>query len=78
MTITGGSFSTAGAKSPDVIGNGQGNTGTLTLDGGSFTSDELQLGVSGQGTGTLNLNAAPPTSASSTSASAAAAAPPST
>lgn len=56
LTITGGSLSTAGAKGPDVIGNGQGNTGTLTLDGGSFTSDELQLGVTGQGTGTLNLN----------------------
>ena len=56
MIITGGSFSTVGAKNPDVVGNGLGNTGTLTLDGGSFASDELQLGVAGQGTGTLNLN----------------------
>ena len=55
MIITGGSFSTVGAASPDVIGN-SGNTASLTLDGGSFSSDELQLGVAGQGTGTLNLN----------------------
>lgn len=55
MILTGGTLSTVGAASPDVIGN-SGNTGTLTLDGGSFTSTELHLGVSGQGTGILNLN----------------------
>jgi len=56
MTLTGGSFSTAGAKSPDVIGNGQGNSGSLVIDGGSFTSDELHLGAGGQGSGTLTLH----------------------
>ena len=56
MNLTGGSFSTAGAKSPDVIGNGQGNSGSLVIDGGSFTSDELHFGVSGQGSGTLTLH----------------------
>ena len=55
MFITGGSLSTIGAASPDVIGN-SGNSASLTLDGGAFSSDELQLGVSGQGSGTLNLN----------------------
>lgn len=56
MNITGGTFSTVGAQSPDIIGNGQGNSGTLTIAGGAFASDDLQLGVAGQGTGTLNLN----------------------
>lgn len=55
MTITGGSFSTVGASSPDVIGN-SGNTASLAIDGGSFTSTELQLGVAGTGTGTLTVN----------------------
>ncbi|TAE76962.1 MAG: hypothetical protein EAZ65_08170 [Verrucomicrobia bacterium] len=55
MSITGGSLSTIGAASPDVIGN-SGNTGSLTLNAGSFSSDALQLGVAGQGTGTLTLN----------------------
>lgn len=54
MSITGGSFSTVGAASPDVIGN-SGNTASLTIDGGSFTSAELQLGVAGTGTGTLTV-----------------------
>lgn len=55
MHITGGSFSTVGAQSPDVIGNGQGNSGVLNITGGSFASDELHLGVSGQGAGNLDI-----------------------
>lgn len=55
MIITGGFFSTVGAASPDIIGN-SGNTASLTIDGGSFASDELHLGVSSPGTGTLTLN----------------------
>jgi autotransporter-associated beta strand protein len=54
MTLTGGSFSTVGAASPDIIGN-SGNTASLTIDGGAFASDELHLGVSSSGTGTLTL-----------------------
>jgi autotransporter-associated beta strand protein len=56
MNITGGTFSTVGAQSPDIIGNGQGNSGTLNIAGGSYASDDLHLGVTGQGTGTFNLN----------------------
>lgn len=55
MSITGGSFSTVGAASPDVIGN-SGNTASLTVDGGSFASTELQLGVNGQGSGSFTMN----------------------
>lgn len=55
MSVTGGSFSTVGAASPDVVGN-SGNTASLTIDGGSFTSDELQFGVNGTGAGTLTVN----------------------
>lgn len=55
MSITGGTFSTEGAASPDVIGN-SGNTAHLAIDGGTFTSPELQLGVAGTGTGTLTIN----------------------
>jgi len=56
MTITGGSFSTAGSISPDVVGNNLGNTGTLTIAGGNFTSDALTLGVTGNGTGMLTVD----------------------
>jgi autotransporter-associated beta strand protein len=55
MSITGGSFSTVGAASPDVIGN-SGNSASLTIDGGSFASTELQLGVNGQGSGSFTMN----------------------
>jgi autotransporter-associated beta strand protein len=55
MIITGGSFSTVGAASPDIIGN-SGNTASLTIAGGSFASAELHLGVNGSGSGTLTLN----------------------
>lgn len=55
MSVIGGSFSTVGAASPDVVGN-SGNTASLTIDGGSFTSDELQFGVNGTGAGTLTVN----------------------
>jgi fibronectin-binding autotransporter adhesin len=33
MVINGGTFSTLGAVSQDILGNGNGNTGTLTIDG---------------------------------------------
>jgi len=55
MILTGGSFSTVGAASPDIIGN-SGNTASLTIDGGAFASDELHLGVSSPGSGTLTLH----------------------
>ena len=53
MTITGGSLLHRRCHRARRHRQRPGNTGTLTLDGGSFTSDELQLGVSGTGTGTL-------------------------
>lgn len=55
MTISGGSLSTVGAASPDIVGN-SGNTASLTIDGGSFASDELHLGANSPGSGTLTLN----------------------
>ena len=55
MAISGGSFSTVGSISPDVIGNGTGNTGTLVVDGGTFSSDAVNLGNTGTGTGVLTV-----------------------
>ncbi|MDY0166435.1 MAG: autotransporter-associated beta strand repeat-containing protein [Thermoguttaceae bacterium] len=53
MRITGGTFSTAGSTSPDVVGN-SGYTGTLILDGGNYINTAgFDFGVSGSGHGVL-------------------------
>ena len=57
MEITGGSFSTLGSASGDIIGNAA--TGTLTVSGGSFTGTAAGtiLGLnSGSGTSTLTVS----------------------
>ena len=53
MTITGGTFSTRGSISADVVGNGTGNTGALVVDGGAYSSELLHLGNIGGGAGTF-------------------------
>jgi len=49
MNITGGTFSTLGAASQDVIGNTNNNTGTLHISGGAFigTNAGTVLGLGG-------------------------------
>ncbi len=70
MEITGGTFSTLGAVSPDIIGNGDGKIGTLVVSGGSYIGTNAgtwmniggaigsgrvsNLTVSGSGTATLS------------------------
>ncbi len=54
MIISGGSFSTVGSASSDVVGN-SGNTGNLILEGGTFLSDALDLGNAGNGIGRLTI-----------------------
>ncbi len=57
MRITGGTFSSGLAHSPDVLGQNA-NTGLLTIDGGSYASGApgIGIGISGSGTGILTLN----------------------
>jgi autotransporter-associated beta strand protein len=59
MTIAGGTFSTLGTISQDIIGNGNNSTGVLTINGGNYigTSFGTNLGL-GTGVGrvsTLNV-----------------------
>lgn len=54
MTISGGSFSTAGSSLADVVGN-SGNTGVLIIDGGNFVSDALNLGNATNGIGRFTM-----------------------
>ncbi|MEJ0000121.1 MAG: hypothetical protein WDO13_13710 [Verrucomicrobiota bacterium] len=63
LTITGGSFSTSGSGTADVLGNTTG-TGTLVINGGSYTSGTpgLEFGVHEGGSGVLTLTAARPPS----------------
>jgi fibronectin-binding autotransporter adhesin len=51
MYITGGSFSTLGSTSPDIIANNA--IGNLVILGGSFTSGTFDFGANSSGTGTL-------------------------
>jgi autotransporter-associated beta strand protein len=56
MTITGGSFSTVGSLAGDVIGNT--GTGSLTVNGGSYTANTVVTALGGfgaAGNGTLTL-----------------------
>jgi autotransporter-associated beta strand protein len=63
MSITGGTFSSAGSDIQDVIGNG-GGTGTLTIAGGSYIGPSLgvissigtSMGLAGTGVGVFNIN----------------------
>lgn len=56
MSITGGSFSTVGSTTGDIIGNG-GATGSLSVSGGSYTtSAPLALSLTGSGSGTLTVS----------------------
>ncbi|MEY3896661.1 MAG: hypothetical protein RLZZ214_2181, partial [Verrucomicrobiota bacterium] len=63
MSITGGTFSSAGSDILDVIGNGAG-TGTLTIAGGSYIGPSLgispnigtSMGLGGTGVGIFNIN----------------------
>jgi fibronectin-binding autotransporter adhesin len=45
MNITGGTFSTLGSLSPDVVGNTANNTGILHISGGSYISGTPGLAV---------------------------------
>ncbi len=49
MTITGGTFSTLGSTAADIVGNGEGFTGTLNISGGNFigTSFGTSMGAGG-------------------------------
>lgn len=55
MTITGGTFSTAGSLTADIIGNSGSNTGTLTINGGNYISGTPGL-LLGGGSGNNFLN----------------------
>ena len=60
LTITGGSFSTLGSASADIIGNSTNSVGTLNLNGGAFTGTNagtaMGLGTQTGSTSTLNVN----------------------
>ena len=58
LRITGGVFSTLGATAGDVVGNNA-NTGTLTIEGGTYigTASGTGLGIGGGPTAILNVSA---------------------
>lgn len=56
MNITGGTFVSTGAGSQDVLGNGGGASGVLTVNGGNYINGTgVSLALSGASTGTLNV-----------------------
>lgn len=64
MTITGGTFSTAGTATGDIIGNGA--TGALIVNGGNFITSSttaITLALSGVSTGSLTVASGSVTSA---------------
>jgi fibronectin-binding autotransporter adhesin len=46
LVISGGTFSTLGGIGADIIGNGTGNAGTLTIDGTTNSGDAHYVGIS--------------------------------
>jgi fibronectin-binding autotransporter adhesin len=56
MTITGGTFSTLGSTSADVIANAASTTSTVTIAGGTLIGNASGLVLGLGGTGVVNLN----------------------
>lgn len=58
MRITGGTFSTSGSTSSDLVGHQSSGAGTLTIAGGNYISSNtgLYLGTGGGGTATLTID----------------------
>ena len=58
MRITGGTFSTWGSASSDLVGHQSSGTGTLTIAGGDYISSNtgLYLGTGGGGSSTLTVS----------------------
>ncbi|MDY0167389.1 MAG: autotransporter-associated beta strand repeat-containing protein [Thermoguttaceae bacterium] len=59
MRITGGTFSTWGSASADLVGHQSAGNGTLIIDGGNYISSNsgLHLGTGSGGTSNLTINA---------------------